>query len=75
LPRSGVQLFNKPQQPVKLYRKLTLEAVLGTAMVNAHFLYTKIRKKDTSITKFREEVVKGLLKHLHVEENTHERRT
>jgi hypothetical protein len=63
------------QQSVKWYRKLALEVLLGTALVNAHFLYKKIRKDDISITKCREEIVKGLLNHKNVEENSSERRT
>jgi hypothetical protein len=58
-----------------LYRKLAVEVVLGTAVDTVQFLYMKIRKKDISITKFRGDIVKGLLNHLDVEENIHERKT
>jgi hypothetical protein len=41
---------------------------------SAYLLYKKIRKGDILITKLREEIVKGLLNHENVEENTSERR-
>lgn len=46
----------------KWYRKLFIEVLWGTSLVNAHFLYNKysINKKLT-ITEFREQVITGLL--------------
>jgi hypothetical protein len=51
-----------------------VEVALVTAVVSAHPLYKKIRKEDISITKFREEIVMGLLNHKNAEENANENR-
>jgi hypothetical protein len=56
------------------YRRLTVEVVLGTAVVNAYFLHKKIRKEKVPVTKSRENIFKGLLNHENVEENTSKRR-
>jgi hypothetical protein len=37
------------------------EVVIFTAVANARFLYKKIGKRDISVTKFREEILKALL--------------
>jgi hypothetical protein len=51
-----------------------VEVVLGTAVVNAQFLYKEIRNEHVTIKKSMEHIVKGLLNHKNVEENTSERR-
>ncbi|XP_045454543.1 piggyBac transposable element-derived protein 4-like [Melitaea cinxia] len=46
----------------KWYRKLFIEVLWGTSLVNAHFLYNKYStKKKLTITEFREQVITGLL--------------
>ncbi|XP_074026865.1 uncharacterized protein [Leptinotarsa decemlineata] len=47
---------------VKWYRKLATELVGGAAIVNSHWLHQRVTNNKMSITKFREEVIKGLLK-------------
>nr|CAH7732075.1 unnamed protein product [Callosobruchus chinensis] len=46
---------------VKWYRKIAIELIFGTAMVNAHFLYKAIKDQSISITDFKESVVECLL--------------
>ena len=46
---------------VKWYRKLAIELVVGSTIVNAYVLHQQITNDKMSITKFREEVIKGLL--------------
>jgi hypothetical protein len=51
-----------------------VKAVLSMEVVIAHFLHKKSKQEDISVTEFREEIVKELLNHENVEENTSERR-
>jgi hypothetical protein len=51
-----------------------MAVVLCTAVVSAHFLCKNVRSENVSVTEFREEVLKGLLNHENVVENTNERR-
>lgn len=44
---------------VKWYRKLAIELVCGAAIVNSHWLHQRVTNNKMSITKFREEVIKG----------------
>jgi hypothetical protein len=50
-----------------------VEIVLGTVVVNAHFLYKKTRNEHVSITRSMENIVKRLLNHKNIEENNSER--
>lgn len=50
------------RRSLKWYRKLALELLTGTSLVNAHSAHQEIANEKMSISKFREEVVKGLLK-------------
>lgn len=50
------------RKSLKWYRKLALEILTGTALVNAFVAYQEVSKNKMSITAFREEVVEGLLK-------------
>lgn len=49
------------RKTVKWYRKVAIEIILGTAVVNARFLYKKVTGNDTSLLKFREHIVDKLL--------------
>ncbi|XP_050301083.1 piggyBac transposable element-derived protein 4-like [Anthonomus grandis grandis] len=46
---------------VKWYRKLAIELITGSALINAHILYKIIKKKNIKITSFKEEVTMALL--------------
>lgn len=46
---------------VKWYRKLAIELITGSALVNAHILYKNIKKKKCKITHFKEELTMKLL--------------
>ncbi|XP_049828998.1 uncharacterized protein LOC126267738 [Schistocerca gregaria] len=46
---------------VKWYRKLAVELLKGSALVNAHVIYRYMNNKKISITKFKEEVSLRLL--------------
>lgn len=46
---------------VKWYRKLAVEFITGTALVNAHFLYQEVTQCKMNITKFREGITMKLL--------------
>lgn len=47
---------------MKWYRKLALELLTGTALVNAYVAHQEIANEKMSVIKFREELIKGLLK-------------
>lgn len=49
------------RKTIKWYRKIAIELLLGTSMVNAHFLYKEINNSTISITDFRQNVVEQLL--------------
>lgn len=49
------------RKTIKWYRKIAIELLLGTAVVNAHFLYQEVNDKKISITEFREQIVENLL--------------
>lgn len=44
---------------VKLYRKLAIELVIGAGIVNAYCPHQQITNDKMSITKFREEIIRG----------------
>lgn len=44
---------------VKWYRKLAIELVIGAGLVNAYYLHQRVTNNKMSITRFREEVIKG----------------
>jgi hypothetical protein len=48
---------------VKWYRKLAIELIAGSALVNAYLLHQEITNNKMSITQFREEVTVGKLYH------------
>ncbi|KAJ8968491.1 hypothetical protein NQ314_002279 [Rhamnusium bicolor] len=50
------------RRSLKWYRKLALELLTGTSLVNAHSAHQEIANEKMSITKYREEVIKELLK-------------
>lgn len=50
------------RRSLKWYRKLALELLTGMCLVNAYVAHQQIANENMSITKFREEVVKGLLR-------------
>lgn len=52
---------------IKWFRKLAVELITGSALVNSYVLYTNITGKKISITQFKEEVT---LKLLHIEETS-----
>ncbi|CAK1592152.1 unnamed protein product [Parnassius mnemosyne] len=46
----------------KWYRKLAIEFIWGTSLVNAYFLYNECsRNKKITITEFREKVIEGMI--------------
>lgn len=49
------------QKTIKWYRKITLELLLGTAVVNAYLLYKEIQESSMTISNFREAVFCSLL--------------
>lgn len=49
------------RRSLKWYRKLAIELLWGTTLVNAHFLYRKITNKNTQIGDFREQIVESFL--------------
>lgn len=49
------------RRTIKWYRKIAIEVLLGTTMVNAHFLYKLVTGDNKSITEFRERVLEDLL--------------
>lgn len=51
---------------IKWFRKLAVELITGSALVNAHVLYRKNTGEQMNITKFKEQVA---LKLLHIEQN------
>lgn len=46
---------------LKWYRKVAVELLANTSVVNAYLMYTTVEKKEIDITKFREELILGLL--------------
>lgn len=49
------------RRSIKWYRKLAIEIMLGSGIVNAFILYKRVTGKNISITQFREEIAKDLL--------------
>ncbi|XP_050507475.1 piggyBac transposable element-derived protein 4-like [Diabrotica virgifera virgifera] len=49
------------RKSLKWYRKLAIEFILGTAVVNSHIIYNQLANKKVKITEFREELVRSLL--------------
>lgn len=62
LTDSSIGYSNCLKRGLKWYRKIAVELLLGSAMVNAFLLYKKIVGNQLSITNFREEVAKSLIK-------------
>jgi hypothetical protein len=56
------------RRTVKWYHKIAIECLFGTTLVNALILFNKTQTTRMSITKFKEELVKSLLKKSVVEE-------
>lgn len=50
------------RRTLKWYRKIAIELLFGTAILNAHILYKKIIQKSKAITDFQISVAKELLK-------------
>lgn len=50
------------RRSLKWYRKIAIELLLGTAVVNARFLYNLVTSKNIKVNKFREQIVLELLK-------------
>nr|CAI5844778.1 unnamed protein product [Callosobruchus analis] len=50
------------RKSLKWYRKLAIEFVLGTALVNAHIVYNQLANKKMKIPEFREDIIRQLLK-------------
>lgn len=50
---------NSLRRGVKWYRKLAIELVVGSALVNAFIIHQSITNDKMSITKFREQVIEG----------------
>jgi hypothetical protein len=57
------------RKSIKWYRKMAIEILLGSAMVNAFIIYKKVTGKIIQITKFREQVAKDLLQITNQERN------
>lgn len=54
--------YNSPlRKSLKWYRKLAIEFILGTALVNSHIIYNQLADKKMKITEFRENLVRSLL--------------
>lgn len=49
------------RRSIKWYRKIAIEIILGTTIVNAHFLYKKINQSNITITEFRSQICEKLL--------------
>ncbi|XP_018572737.1 piggyBac transposable element-derived protein 4-like [Anoplophora glabripennis] len=49
------------RKSIKWYRKVVIEVLFGTSMVNAHYLYKKINETNTTITEFRESVYEKMI--------------
>lgn len=56
------------RKTVKWYRKVAIEMVLGTALVNAHFLYKTINNKNISINDFREQIYEKMIEYRDIQE-------
>lgn len=55
--------YNTPlRRGVKWYRKLAVEIILGTTLVNAFVTYIELTKDKISITKFKQNILKYILK-------------
>lgn len=50
------------RKSIKWYRKIIIEILLGSTVVNAFILYKRVTGKTVSITQFREEIARKLLK-------------
>lgn len=65
--------YNSPlRKSLKWYRKLAIEFILGTALVNSHIVYNQLADKKIKITEFREQVVRSFLTY---DETAHENKT
>ncbi|XP_072398090.1 uncharacterized protein [Diabrotica undecimpunctata] len=65
--KSSIDLFDQLvsygsalQRSLKWYRKVVIELLLGTCIVNARFLYKEITMKNITVHKFREHIVTEL---------------
>ncbi|KAJ8912470.1 hypothetical protein NQ315_014570 [Exocentrus adspersus] len=50
------------RRSLRWYKKLAIEFIFGTTLVNAHTVYNKLADKKLSITKYREELIKELVR-------------
>ncbi|XP_072398290.1 uncharacterized protein [Diabrotica undecimpunctata] len=54
--------YNSPlRKSLKWYRKLAVEFLLGTSLVNSHIIFNQLADKKMKINEFREHVIKSLL--------------
>ncbi|CAH2009194.1 unnamed protein product [Acanthoscelides obtectus] len=53
--------YSALRKTVKWYRKIAIDLIFGTALVNAHFLYKAINNRSVSITEFKESIVESLM--------------
>ena len=49
------------RKTIKWYRKVAIEVLFGTTMVNAYYLYKKINNSKMVITEFREQVIEKMM--------------
>ncbi|XP_072398217.1 uncharacterized protein [Diabrotica undecimpunctata] len=50
------------RRTVRWYKKIAIEILLGTSIVNAHFIYKEAEQSNISINEFRYAVIEELLK-------------
>ncbi|KAJ8953389.1 hypothetical protein NQ318_023506 [Aromia moschata] len=49
------------RRSIRWYKKVAIEILLGTSMVNAHFIFRELEDSDLSISDFRISVIEDLL--------------
>lgn len=49
------------RRTIRWYKKVAIEVLLGTSIVNSHFIFKQVEQSDISITDFRYSVIKDLL--------------
>lgn len=60
--KNSVATYKTPlRKTIKWYRKIAVELIWGTSLVNAHILYKKITNDNIQIGEFREKVIEALL--------------
>lgn len=60
--------YNVSRKTLKWYRKIALELICSTLIVNAFFIHKRWGNKKYDLLKFRELVIDGLLENVNVEE-------